>query len=285
MTDSDLERTAQACRAYEVLLNFYPASFRLAYGDILVQHFRDEYRNALAAGKRLALLRFWVFILFDFLRSLLMEVQEEVVKMVKKNFFVFCAVAAGLVSLLQLLIGSRFIHTTDKVDMWGQLLFWPLFLGCSSLALFGIAKATGSHVIFKIFSLFVLISAVSSLPIPSRNPSYGWVGRPAFTYLFNNEDRIFGYFMTAYLLLTAIITIVALVKKQWLPGGCLLAMSITMWVPNIGYSLSEDSFIVENTWNSDWYPLFLVVLSMAAWFTIAWWLNKGAGSNQTLQAA
>jgi hypothetical protein len=278
-------RTAQACRTYGALLRYYPVSFQQEYGETLIQHFHDEYRNALAAGKRLALVRFWVFILLDFMHSLLREHQEEAVEMVKKNFFVFCAVAAGLVSLLQLLIGSRFIHTTDKVDMWGQLLFCPLFLGCTSLTLFGIAKATGSHVIFRIFSLFVLISAVSSLPIPSRNATYGWVGRPAITYLFNNEDRIFGYFLTAYLLLSVIISIVALIKKKWLPGGCLLAMNLTLLIPNVAYSLSENSPIVENTWNSDWYPLFIVILYVVGWFVIAWWLQKGARSEQTLQAA
>ena len=88
VTVSDQKRMAKACRTYGVLLRNYPASFRREYGDTLALHFRDEYRSAQAAGKRLALLRFWIFILFDFMRSLMMEVQEEVTNMVNPIAYV-----------------------------------------------------------------------------------------------------------------------------------------------------------------------------------------------------
>ena len=241
----DPKRTAQACRVYEALLRYYPISFQREYGGTLALQFKDEYCDVLANGEKFSLFRFWIFILFDFIHSLLAEVLEEVERMIKKNFFVFCAIAAGLATLLFLPFSSKGIFINDKVDMWMQLLTWPLFLGCGALALFGIAKLTGSHLIFRIFSLIVLVYAISALPIPSKDPVHGWVGRPAFTYLIANEDGIFGYDVVAYLILTLIIALAAFAKRKWLPGGCLLVMNLWLLIPNIAYTISEDSLILR----------------------------------------
>jgi hypothetical protein len=128
--------------------------------------------------------------------------------------------------------------------------------------------------------LIVPVYAVSALPIPSKDPVHGWVGRPAFTYLIANEDGIFGYDVVAYLILTLIIALAAFAKRKWLPGGCLLVMNLWLLIPNIAYTISEDSLILEHTWNSNWYPIGCIILYIIAWFTIAWWMKKETVSDK-----
>ncbi|MEE4193942.1 MAG: hypothetical protein V2J07_01965 [Anaerolineae bacterium] len=273
----DPERTTQASRIYALLLKCYPASFQRSYGERLVLQFKDEHHDALVAGKRLSMLRFWLFIGLDFLHSLLKEVQEEVVRMVKKNFFVYCAIIAGFAVLLLIPIEYQGVQLDEKLDMWVQLFFDPLLIGCGALAFFGIAKVSKSHLLFRIPPLILLVFAVSMIPIPVQNPPYGWVGRPAFTYLYANEDRFSGNLIAAYLLLSMVISIAVFAKKKWLPGVCLLAIFLPLSIPNIAYSISEDSPIVAHTWGENWYLFSLVSVYMIAWFGIAWWLHQEGG--------
>ncbi len=282
--DADPKRMAQACRIYAALLRCYPLSFQQEYGDTVAQQFRDEYRDVAASEKPLSLFRFWMFIVFDFLHSFLREYQEEVARMVKKNFFVYCAIAAGLVTLLILPPTYQWFFHYDKLDMWSQLLFYPLFIGCGALASFGLATVSKSHLIFRVLPLILLAFAVSTIPIPVQNPPYGWVGRPAFTFVYANEDRFLGRLLMAYFFLTMILCIAAFAKRKWLPGACLLAINLPMLIPNLAYAISEDSPIVEYTWNRDWFTLFVVSVYLLAWFGIAWWLKKESGETPVQKA-
>jgi len=54
---------------YCLLLWLYPSGFRSAYGDLLVQAFRDRARDAFYAGGSLALVGFWLAILSDLART------------------------------------------------------------------------------------------------------------------------------------------------------------------------------------------------------------------------
>ena len=199
--------------------------------------------------------------------------------MVKKNFFVFCAIAAGMATPLWFPMEYQsYVFTYDKFSMWVILILWPLSIGCGSLALLGIAKVMESHLIFRVLTLFVLASAASSLPIPSLDPTHGWVGRPAFTYLYANEDRIFEYFTSAYYLLIGIVAIVAFVKRKWLPGGCLLAIILLVLPPKVAYCLSIE-IMLTSKWSNNMYPWLYLSLSVTAWFTIARWLKM---ENETI---
>jgi hypothetical protein len=270
VTISDQKRMAKACRTYGALLRAYPASFRRDYDDILVQHFRDEYRHALASGKRFPLLHFWVFILFDFLRSLLMEVQEEVVKMIKKNFFVYSAIAAGMASLLWLfLIDAPYTLKPYFLAESG----WFLFFALGSLALFGILNATRSHLLFQILPVLMLGSSFVFLPIPRQHSFLGTWGLLG-SYLGMEEAKVIDIVLVSYLILIALTGILMLVKRKWLPGVVLVMMGIVPmgltalvnWLYTIIPSFGETE--------DEWLLIFSVLLFSAAWFVIAWWLKK-----------
>jgi hypothetical protein len=287
MKTPDPERTAQACRFYGALLRAYPASFRRDYDDILVQHFRDEYRHALASGKRFPLLRFWVFILLDFLRSLLMEVQEEVVMMVKKNFYVYSAIAAGIFTPMMFFFrGAKYnyIDHVLNIPYWFQILTQALFIGFGALALFGIAKATDSHFIFQLLSILVLISAVVLLP----TPIFGGRGTGTVMSELNlNEDHVAPYIFLGYFVLTGIIAIVALLKRKWLPGVTLLMYFLPIPI-NIAGNLLQFDFLFLVYGQPNWYSTLYIIFTGIAWFVIAWWLsreNKVASLPSVLEAA
>ncbi len=276
----DPERTAQASRIYALLLKCYPVSFQQEYGDVLIRQFKDEHQDALAAGKQFSMLRFWWFIGFDFTSSLLMEIQEEVTKMMKKNFFVFCAIAAGLVTfILCFPMRSSHYFINRNVDVWAQYLIFPLFIGSGALTLYGIAKVSGSHLIIKGVALIVLFFSASLLPKPYNDPGRGWVPRPIFKFLEgNNEDRVLTYFFAAYFLLIGIVSIAAFTKKKWLPGGCLFAMIFPQFLSiAVSWCSIDSPFISNMIWYSDWYPKLYFSLLIAAWFAIAWWFYQEDG--------
>ncbi|MBC5800641.1 MAG: hypothetical protein GIX03_11330 [Candidatus Eremiobacteraeota bacterium] len=60
-------RRAAAC--YRVLLGLYPSGLRAAYGELLVQAFRDRARDAFYAGGSLGLAGFWLAIFSDLARQ------------------------------------------------------------------------------------------------------------------------------------------------------------------------------------------------------------------------
>jgi hypothetical protein len=288
MKTADPERTAQACRFYGALLQAYPASFRRDYDDILVQHFRDEYRHALVSRKRFRLLRLWVFILFDFLRSLLREYQEEVSTMVKKYFFVFCAIAAGIFTpMMFFFMGAKYDYYIDHVliiPFWFQILTQALFVGFGALALFGIAKATDSHFIFQLLSILVLISAAVLLP----TPIFGGRGTgTVMSELHLNEDHVAPYIFLGYFVLIGIIAIVALLKRKWLPGVTLLMVFLPIPIMIVGNLLQFD-FLFLVYGQPNWYSTLYIIFTGIAWFVIAWWLsreNKVASLPSVLEAA
>jgi hypothetical protein len=266
MKTPDPERTAQACRTYGALLRYYPVSFQQEYGETLIQHFHDEYRNALASSKPFSLLGFWVFILFDFLRSLLMEVQEEVVKMFKKNFFVFCAIAAGMtLPLWYFLTGALYTLKPYFLTESG----WFLFFTLGSLALFGVLNATRSHLLFQILPVLMVGASFVFLPVPRQHSYLGTWGLLG-SYLGFEEANMVRIAMVSYLILIALIGILMLVKRKWLPGVILVLMGIlptgitalATIIPSFGES--ED----------EWFVIPTIFLFTTAWFVIAWWLKK-----------
>lgn len=281
MKTPDPERTAQACRFYSILLRLYPHAFQKEYGDTLILHFRDEHRHALSSNRHSSLLRFWIFILFDFLRSLLMEVQEEVVKMVKKNFYVYSAIAAGIATLLWIILVNA--PYTLKPYFFAES-GWFLFFALGSLALFGVLNATRSHLLFQILPLLMMVASFVFLPVPRQHSflgTWGWMG----SYLGMDKENAIGFLLLSYLILIVVTGIIALVKRKWLPGVILVKMGIVQlgltalvnWLYTIIPSFGETE--------DEWLLILSILLFSAAWFVIAWWLKKESVSEQTLQIA
>jgi capsular polysaccharide biosynthesis protein len=52
-------------RIYRRLLKLYPASFRATYGEAMIQHFRDQCRDAKNSNRLFSVTRFWFAILSD----------------------------------------------------------------------------------------------------------------------------------------------------------------------------------------------------------------------------
>ena len=265
---TDPERMAQACQTYIALLGLYPNSFQQEYSDILAQHFRDEYCEMQESGE--PMFRFWIFIIFDFIRSLLREHQEEMVKMVKKNFFVYSAIAAGIAALLwAFLVNGPYTMKPYFLAESG----WFLFFAMGSLTLIGVAKATQSHLLFRMLPIFMLGASFVFLPLPrahSFKKTWDWLGAS----LGMDEQKAIGFLLISYFIVIGIIGIIALVKRKWLPGITLLSMIVVPvgltafvnWLPMIIPSMGSK--------DNDWVIILSVFLFTVAWFTIAWWLKK-----------
>ncbi|MEE4193940.1 MAG: hypothetical protein V2J07_01955 [Anaerolineae bacterium] len=273
--DADLKRMAQASRIYDALLRCYPLSFQQEYGDTLAQQFRDEYRDVLASEKRLALFRFWVFIAYDFMRSLLMETQEEVISMFKPKFYMCAAIIAGMAAGFTFLFWAGPYTDVIEINFFIQLLIFPvLFLLMSALTLFGIVRATQSPLVFRILPILLLLSAFLFFPIPSKHPVRGWVCSTAIEAVGGNEDTTFGIIFPAYFILLMAIGILALAKKKWLPGASLLVICLPIVLAYFGRLLAIDlPFFTTHV--PDWFTLLYGILSAVGWFVIAGWLWKG----------
>ncbi|MEE4193941.1 MAG: hypothetical protein V2J07_01960 [Anaerolineae bacterium] len=272
--DTDPKRMAQACRIYTTLLRTYPASFQQEYGDTLAQQFRDEYRDVLASGE--SLFCFWIFIGFDFISSLLMETQEEVVKMFKKKIFTFSAIAAGIFTPMFFFFNIAHYTYIDyrlNIPIWFQILIFTLVIGCGSLALLGMTVVTDNHLVFRILCLMVLIGSFSFLPIPGeKDPFVGRRWGTAIEFLGGNEDH--AIVIPGYIFTIVLISIITLIKRKWLPGVLLVSMVLLPIVIN-GFAqlFSIDiAFLEYNQHN--WYTTGFIVYSGIAWFVIAGWMWK-----------
>jgi polysaccharide biosynthesis transport protein len=70
MTQDQSNRAAESSgRAYRLFLSFYPRAFRRAYGEAMIQLFRDQCRDACLEGGRWGLMKAWWRGLFDLGRS------------------------------------------------------------------------------------------------------------------------------------------------------------------------------------------------------------------------
>lgn len=283
----DPKRTAQAYRIYAAMLQLYPNSFQQAYGDRLALQFQNEYCDGLASGARFSAIRFWVFILFDFMHSLLREHQEEVVKMVKKNLYMYTAVAMGILSFLTFIFWFGPYYDMIEIGFFMELLLFPIvFMLLSAITLFGIAQVTNSHVIFRFLAILAFLTSGLFFPIPHKHLVRGTVYSTAIEYIGGNEDTAFGIVFVLYLILLLTFAILAMVKKKWLPGVSLLSLCLPVLVPYVGIWLSiEIPYVVQG--EGEWFAITYGVLSVAAWFVIAWWFyreNKAAALPETLKA-
>ena len=283
---SDPKRTMQACRTYAALLRLYPNSFHQEFGGTLAQHFRDEFQDMQASGK--SMFRFWVFILFDFIHSLMVEYQEEVVKMVKKNFYMYTAIALGILSFFTFIFWFGPYYDLIEIGFFMELLLFPnVFMLLSAVALFGIAQITNSHVIFRFLSILVFLASGLFFPIPHKHPVRGTVYSTAIEYIGGNEDTVFGIVFMGYFFLLLIFGILAMVKKKWLPGVSLLSLCLPVLIPYVSIWLSiKIPLVVQG--EGEWFAITYGVLSAAAWFMIARWFyreSKAAVLPGTLETA
>jgi hypothetical protein len=270
VTVSDQKRMAKACQFYEQLLLYYPYSFRRHYGEMLALQFRDEYQDILKGKKPLRFVNFWVFVIIDFIRTFLKEHQEKWAQKANKDFFIVCAVAAGVIHLLLFLYGYFDVrHIFDNAWVIGVILglFTVVFnlltvVGFIKTSLkatffrvfYGLILILAGYIIFEFGLSFIIVSTEWEWPIKIMN----FQGR-----LIENEDRVFTYLIYCPYILAGIIGIGALVNRKWFPAMCLLAISLPM-------SIAIYLLYFQPLWLLDLSYIF----SFAAYMLIGWWLKK-----------
>jgi hypothetical protein len=73
-------------RGYRVLLVLYPADFRQQYGQHMTQVFRDVCRDTYRQGGAEALMSWWAAVLFDLLKTVILERRKLDFTMSKDKF-------------------------------------------------------------------------------------------------------------------------------------------------------------------------------------------------------
>jgi hypothetical protein len=136
MNNSD-RRRRRAARRYSVLLRLYPSAHQQAFGEQMLQAFRDHYREAVE-GEGESPLRFWLGVLGDAGTSLFREcvtaVRERTATMNRlrtTTVIVFCAylgvVVAGL-AFGKMLEYADFTHLQQHNSQVGAS-YWTLYAG------------------------------------------------------------------------------------------------------------------------------------------------------------
>jgi hypothetical protein len=193
--------------------------------------------------------------------------------MFKKNFFIYCAIAAGVVTLV--LFNSL---TYYLVDRWedGWLIGWALMPSLQlfgALTLLGLTKAIMPNLFFRILSVFILIIAIFvALLYLAGGLDSMWLADlliPILVKLFGDEDTGFGISIMSYFYLVPILGIGGLIYRKWLPAVCLLMIPLPILVGRFAYQVVPDWLITNLTG----------ILPAAAWFIIAWWMKK---ENETI---
>ncbi len=266
--DADPKRMSQACRIYAALLRCYPLSFQQEYGATLAQQFRDEFRDVLASGK--SLFRFWVFISFDFMRSLLMETQEEVVKMSKKNLPFYSTIITGVFTLITFSFTIFDLQHRFSSGWIIPFFLLPLMLIFGALALLGLTRARLHTSFFWLLSSLTMaiagfISLVLILSLAGSLTDWRWVRTilNGMVALFGDEDRTFSAIYMGYYGIIAVFSIGLFVKRQWLPGMCLFGLAAS-WLLAYNFILSTP----------DWFVIPVTILATGSWFIMAWWLKQ-----------
>lgn len=268
----DSKRMAQACRVYAALLRYYPISFQQEFGEIQALQFHDEYREVQASEKKFSILRFWLFIVCDFVRSLLREYLDEVIKMLKKNLFIYSAIASGALTLI--LINSLTGYLINSLDEGWRIQFvFPFIQIFGAFTLLGVVKAKLNTPVFWVLSILVLLIAIwVSLLYLAGGMDSMWLADllvPILDALFGDEDTgfgisIMGYFYSLVVFGVAVLVSNVFTKRNWLLAVCIIIIPLPMLLNRYIYQF-VPGWLSTNISG---------ILPAAAWFTIAWLLKK-----------
>ena len=190
--------------------------------------------------------------------------------MVKKQFYVYSAVAAGMASLLWLfLIGAPYTLKPYFLAESG----WFLYFALGSLALFGILNTTRSHLLFQILPVLMLGASFVFLPVPRKHSFLGTWGLLGSNLGVEQKNAI-GILSISFLILIALTGILMLVKRKRLPGIVLVIMGIVPMGMNVlvNWLSTSTSSLAEAV--GEWMVFLDILLFSTAWFVIAWWLKK-----------
>jgi len=105
-------------RIYRQLLKLYPPSFRATYGEAMIQHFRDQSRDAQSSNRLFSVTSFWCAILFDTIiaathqrlskqRHPKPNTSSEVMKKIPSFRFLFAAFFAPLMAAVILNVSMQ----------------------------------------------------------------------------------------------------------------------------------------------------------------------------------
>jgi len=158
-------------KIYKVLLAAYPAKFRMEYGSLMSQVFRDCCLRAFRQNGTKGMLQLWVLTLFDLLRSLIEEYLQKETFMTKSKFirlsgwsFMLGAVAF-FVSTLSALVKSNFYDPYMRLNVfvfYNTGLVLALWIGTILLAVGGLGlRARYGAQVGSSGQSFLLIGAIA----------------------------------------------------------------------------------------------------------------------------
>ena len=251
----------KAANFYQHLLNVYPKAFQREYGELLLLHFHKELHETLNTHGKRGLLRFWLFILSDFVRSCLIQFKEEFERMVKKNISIFRITATMLTAAAWLTIWAGGNHLLiGRNEIVSLALFSVILIG-GAITLQGLVRSLLRQPISRIFSVLLFVCTamlvIGNLYLMSNNMWQGSI------FGYNAFEFLYWIALFAYFLVVTAIGISMLIQQKWLPAASMLFIALPVLINPL-----VDLFNVQ------WMITFFGIISSAAWLLIAWWLNR-----------
>lgn len=116
---SNIPQVMFSVRAYQLLLNAYPAKFQQEYGPHMAQVFQDCCLRAVRQGRINGMARLWVVTLLDFIRSVFEQHLQQEIDMSKSNFIKLSgwAFVLGAVLFLIFFVG-HFLESIHSGYYW-----------------------------------------------------------------------------------------------------------------------------------------------------------------------
>lgn len=239
-------------RAYQRLLNAYPAKFRQEYGPHMMQVFQDCCLRTVRQGRGNGMIRLWVVTLLDLVQSVISEHGQKETYMSKSRFIRLSgwALIVGAITFLPGFIGMLFWET--KTVDWNnppmQLAAFAVFLApiLTAVGLAGLRvryKVGGVILLFGIVIGLILIIGGALVQFLTTDSSvsesyyYVWLGGVFVLYV---GLSIFG--------------ILALIEKP-LPRWNWLPLAAGAWLPLVPLLASMMDYLLSLN-----YPLILLII-------------------------
>jgi hypothetical protein len=275
-------------RLYRALLAVYPSEFRRAYGDPMLQVFRDCSRRALHKGGNNELFILWIRTLFDTVQTALEEHSQRGVEMSKEKFIKLSGWAlmlGGLAVMLGFLASTRpeynqFNARSLAIDRYANLAEAPLIAlglllisaGFVGLVLrFGEAAGNFGRYSLGLGAISGLISAAGVI---------GSVTYPEGEYWFH-----IWFIGMIFQFLGLALYGLANLRQRSLPRWNGLPVFAGMWIPLfIFVTLLEEENGGWVDW-PEWVPLVIFLLTLAGLAGLGYLLQSDSQPAGTAAAA